>query len=106
MALMASLRINVMEIDKTRLFSAKKGKKYLNLTVLIDDKTDDYGNNVSCWEEQSKEERLNKEHRNFLSSAGKVFWESDGNSNSSAGKVADTQPVEDEKPIEEDDIPF
>ena len=68
-----SLSIDVTKIDKSKL---AKGK-YLNLTVSVQDETNQWGQDVSAYHEQSKEEREAKEKRNYLGN-GKVFW-SDSN---------------------------
>ncbi len=101
MALMCSLKIDVTKIDKTRLYAGKGGRKYLNLTIAVADEQDDYGNDVSCWEEQSKEERQNRERRNFLGSSGRVFWQS--NAEGPASSVAGGG---DDESIGDEDIPF
>ena len=52
-----SLKINVSEIDKARLFPGKKGK-YLDATVFIDTaEPDAYGNNGMITQDVSKEDR-------------------------------------------------
>ena len=48
-----------------------------NYTGSINDKTDQYGNNVSIYESQTKEEREAKATRKYLAN-GKVLW-TDGN---------------------------
>ena len=52
-----------------------KGKdgKYTNVTVRLGDELDEYGNNVSAWIEQTKEQRDAKEKRNYIGN-GKVVW--------------------------------
>lgn len=50
---------------------------YKNLTVSISDTTNTYGQNISIYEEQTKEEREAKKPRNYVGN-GKVFW-TDGN---------------------------
>jgi CMP-N-acetylneuraminic acid synthetase len=52
-----------------------KGKdgKYKNYTVSISDFTDDYGQNVSMYDEQSKEEREQKVPKKYVGN-GKVYW--------------------------------
>ena len=55
-----SLKINVSEIDKSRLFAGQKGK-YLDATVFIDlDQLDQYGNSGMITQDVSKEDRSNK----------------------------------------------
>ncbi len=69
MATLMSLSIDVTKIDKSKLANGK----YLNLTVSVQDETNQWGQNVSAYHEQSKEEREAKENRNYLGN-GKVFW--------------------------------
>lgn len=47
--------------------------KYYNYTISINDNTDDYGNNVSMWVEQTVEERNNKVPKQYVGN-GKVIW--------------------------------
>lgn len=80
MAKMIALKIDVTKIDKTKLFKGEKGT-YLSMTVALNDETDSYGNNVSCWVEQTKEERDSKSQRTFLGN-GKVVWSNDNSQHS------------------------
>jgi len=66
--------------------------QWKNYTVSINDETNDYGKNVSVWEEQSKEQREAKEQKNFVGN-GKVVW--------TDGKVS----VAEQKPQPMKDIP-
>lgn len=50
---------------------------YKNYTLSLNDETNGYGQNVSVWESQSKEQQAAKEQRNFVGN-GKVVW-TDGN---------------------------
>jgi len=56
-----------------------KGKdgKYKNYTVSISDQVNEYGQNVSMFVEQTKEERDAKKSRQYVGN-GKVVW-TDGN---------------------------
>ena len=49
---------------------------YKKLTLSISDTTDKYGNNISIYEEQSKEQRDAKTPKSYVGN-GRVFW-SDG----------------------------
>ena len=46
---------------------------YQNFTISVNDETDMYGNNVSMWVEQTKEERDARAKRTFIGN-GKVIW--------------------------------
>lgn len=77
MSKLINLSINVSKIDKSRLIKGAKGT-YLNLTVAVNDEKDQYDNDVSAWEGQTKEERDAKTNRNFLGN-GRVVWSDNGN---------------------------
>ena len=64
--------IDVTKINKDRLYKGKNGT-YLNLTVEVKDEPDQYGNDASAWESQTKEEREAKEKRNFLGNGKTVY---------------------------------
>jgi hypothetical protein len=90
MAKLVGLSIDVDKINKDKLYKGKKGT-YLKLTIALNDQEDNYGNTVSCWEEQSEEERKNKDKKNYLGN-GKVVWSDD------------SQPAKAES--SDDDLPF
>lgn len=93
MAKLMSLSINLSKITKERLIQGDKGV-YLNITVALNDEEDNYGNTVSCWQGQTKEQRESDEKKNYLGN-GKVIWSNDSSQGSQA-------PLE----INEDDLPF
>lgn len=55
----------------------KKGENGISFTISISDETNQYGQNVSGWVSQTKEQREAKKERYFVGN-GKVFW-TDGN---------------------------
>jgi single-stranded DNA-binding protein len=68
-----SLKINVSEIEKGRLFTGKKGK-YLDATVFIDlDEKDQFDNNGMITQDVTKEEKGNGIKGAILGNC-KVFW--------------------------------
>jgi len=69
-----SASLDVKKITKERLYAGAKGT-YLKLTISINDQIDQFGNNVSVWEEQTKEERDQKKPKNFLGN-GKIVFDS------------------------------
>lgn len=72
-----SLKINVSQIDKARLFSGQKGK-YLDCTIFVDlDQLDQYGNSGMITQDVSKEEKQQGVKGNILGN-GKVFWKEGG----------------------------
>lgn len=81
-----------------------KGKdgKYKNFTLSINNEVNQYGQNVSMWVEQSKEERDAKAKKNYVGN-GKVVW-TDG---TNVAPAKQSVPAN-ENTIEEadDDMPF
>ena len=72
-----SLKINVSQIDKLRLFSGQKGK-YLDATIFVDlDQLDQYGNSGMITQDVTKEEKQQGVKGNILGN-GKVFWKEGG----------------------------
>ena len=72
-----SLKINVSQIDKARLFSGKKGK-YLDCTVFIDiNDLDQYGNSGMIIQDITKDEKTSGGKGNILGNC-KVFWNEAG----------------------------
>ena len=86
MSSIISASIDVTRIDKDKLV---KGK-YLNVSIIVDDKNDKFGNNVSITLSQSKEERDAKAPKTYMGN-GKVVW--------GVGKL-------EEAPKETDSLPF
>jgi len=76
MSKLVSISLDVTKINKSELITGEKGT-YLNLTVSLNDEADKFGNTVSAWQSQTKEQREAKENRNFLGN-GKVLFDSDG----------------------------
>lgn len=69
-----SLKIDVTKIDKARLFAAKSGAKYIDLTTFIDtDNEGQYGDHGFIAHSQTKEEREQKINTPIVGNA-KVFW--------------------------------
>lgn len=71
MSTLISLSIDVTKVTKEAL---QKGK-YLNLTIAINDEVNQYNQNVSAWESQSKEDREAKVERNYVGNGKVVFSE-------------------------------
>ena len=72
MASLSSVNINVSKIPKEKLYEGKTGK-FLQLTFVQNNDVDNYGNNVSVYVSQSKEEREEKKPKVYLGN-GKVVW--------------------------------
>ena len=73
MGAIINVSIDLNKIDKNKIKSHANGAKYYQLTINVADKSDQYGNDVSVTEPQSKEERMAKKKKQYLGS-GKVVW--------------------------------
>jgi hypothetical protein len=78
-------------------FSMKINGQYQNMTMSINDETDQYGNNASIWLAQTKEQREAKEKKTYVGN-GKVTW--------TDGKIVKAEFVEREKKDDKDLLPF
>jgi len=95
MSSLITVSLNLDKIDKEKIIKGKKGK-YLNITFSVNDEEDQYGNNVSVWHSQSKEERDAKKDRIFLGN-GRVVW--------TDGKPVN-ETTENSSEEEDSDLPF
>lgn len=75
MGLIISASLKKEDIDKLpdEAFFQGKTAKYLTLSIMVDDKNDNYGNNVSVQLSQSQEDREAKKAKTYLGN-GKVVW--------------------------------
>lgn len=80
----------------------KKGEKGISLTVSLNDESNQWGQNLSAYVSQSKEDREAKKDRFYVGN-GKTFW-TDGKI-SVAEKKAE-EAVSDAVIVEDDDLPF
>ena len=88
MARIISASIDVTKIDKSKLVAGKHGAQYYNFDIIVNDSTNDYGNDVSICEKQTKEQRTAKEKKVYIGS-GKTVWSSEQtNNNTSSGTSA------------------
>ena len=92
--------INVSKLPKDKLDRAKSGDLFYNFTASVEDETDQFGNNVGIWDQQSKEEREAKEKRHYVGNA-KVVW-TDGKVSVAEKKVVPQESA----PAVDDDLPF
>lgn len=101
MAAICSVKLDLSKIDKSKIYKGKNGS-YYEFTISINDKTSQYGENISASESQTKEERDSKADRKFIG-GGKVIWVSEDGI-SVAEKTGETQKPQ---PHKVDDIlPF
>jgi len=67
MSSLISLSIDVTKITKSKI----KDGKYLEVTISVDDQTNQWGKNASIYESQTKEERESKASKTYIG-GGKV----------------------------------
>ena len=87
MASLINLNINVENLPKEKFVKGKKGV-YYNFTISVNDDTNQFGQNVSAFDSQTKEEREAKKPKQYIGN-GKVVW-TDGKS-TKAQQEAQTQ---------------
>jgi hypothetical protein len=83
-----------------------KGEKGVSITVSMNDETNQYGQNVSAFVSQTKEQREAKKDKYYVGN-GKVFW-TDGKITVAEKKApASSQAVQaPESSLEFDELPF
>ena len=97
MASLINLNINVENLPKEKFVKGKKGV-YYNLTISVNDETNQFGQNVSAFDSQTKEEREAKKPKQYIGN-GRVFW-TDGKSTKAQQEV---QPQDNDNNV---DLPF
>jgi len=96
MSTLISLSIDVSKITKSKI----KDMKYLDVTISVDDATNQWGKNASIYESQTKEEREAKAPKAYIG-GGKVVW-TDGSIK--VAEKASNEPKKASTPSEE--LPF
>ena len=77
MSAIINLSIRVDKLPKEKFVMGKDGAVYYNCTLSINDDANQWGQNVSLTDSQTKEEREAKKQKNYLGN-GNVVW-TDGN---------------------------
>jgi hypothetical protein len=103
MAGLLSVSINVADLPKEKFVQGKKGT-YYNFTISVNDDTNQFGQNVSLFDSQTKEEREAKKAKTYIGN-GKVVW-TDGQMTTvereDLGKAANPAPAK----ADSGDLPF
>ena len=103
MAGLISVSINVADLPKEKFVQGKKGT-YYNFTISVNDDTNQFGQNVSLFDSQTKEEREAKKSKTYIGN-GKVVW-TDGKMTTvereDLGKAANPAPAA----ADSGDLPF
>jgi len=98
MSALINLSLRVDKLPKEKFVSGKDGAVYYNFTIGVNDDSNQYGQNVSATDSQTKEEREAKKPKTYLGN-GNVVW-TDGNI-----KVADKKVEATAKEVD-DNLPF
>ena len=100
MSSLINVSINLDNLDKSKIVKGKKGN-YYNITLSVQDQTSPYGDNVSLFDSQTKEEREAKAQRNYIGNGKVVFTDGTIVRAEAQGTQAQAQPQ-----VEEADFPF
>jgi hypothetical protein len=98
MSALINLSLRVDKLPKEKFVQGKDGAVYYNFTIGVNDDSNQWGQNVSATDSQTKEERDAKKPKSYLGN-GNVVW-TDGNI-----KVADKKVEATAKEVESD-LPF
>jgi len=104
MGSLSSIYIKKEVLETLLKVTDKKGEKGIELTISIGEETNTYGQNLSAYVSQSKEQREAKKEKYYVGN-GKVFW-TDGKITVAVKKeeVHEAKPITKEE--EPDDLPF
>ena len=92
MSSIINLSIRVDKLPKEKFVKGKDGAVYFNCTLTINDEANQWGQNVSLTDSQTKEEREAKKAKNYLGN-GTVVW-TDGKINAVKKEAAAGKQVE------------
>ena len=67
-----SASIDLSKIDKSRIVE-KDGKKFYNITIMVNDEKNTYGQDVGITTEQTKEQRERKEPKHYIGNGKTVY---------------------------------
>jgi len=98
MSALLNVSIRVDSLQKEKFVQGKDGRVFYNFTISVNDDSNQFGQNVSLIDSQTKEEREAKKPKSYLGN-GNVVW-TDGNI-----KVADKKVEATAKEISSD-LPF
>jgi hypothetical protein len=73
MSALINVSLRVDKLPKEKFVSGKDGAVYYNFTVGVNDESNQWGQNVSLTDSQTKEEREAKKPKTYLGN-GNVIW--------------------------------
>lgn len=98
MSALINVSLRVDKLPKEKFVQGKDGAVYYNFTVAVNDESNQWGQNVSLTDSQTKEEREAKKPKFYLGN-GNVIW------TNGTIQLADKK-VEDTAKEVESDLPF
>ena len=98
MSALINVSLNLENMPKEKFVKGKKGV-YYNFMISVNDDTNQYGQNVSVFDNQTKEEREAKKDKVYLGN-GRVVW-TDGSC-----CVAEKEAAKESVASTTDDLPF
>ena len=104
MAVLSDIYIKVETLKTILETLEKKGEKGISLTIAINDETTKYGNNLSGYISQTKEQREAKKDKFYVGN-GKVFW-TDGKVSVATKQEAPVGGAVPTAPASDQDLPF
>lgn len=104
MASLSSIYLKAETLETLAKTVKAKGEKGIELTISIQDETNSYGQNISAFVAQSKEERQAKKKRFYVGN-GKCFW-TDSNIYTADNNPEGKTDIQKPNTNQEDDLPF
>jgi hypothetical protein len=101
MSALLNVSLRVDSLPKEKFVMGKDGKVFYNFTLAINDEANQFGQNVSAYDSQTKEERDAKKQKSYLGN-GNVVW-TDGNIKA---VKKEGQPATQQAAAVEVDLPF
>lgn len=68
--------IDLTKIDRTQIVEGKNGSKYYNVGIIISDEKNQFGQDVSIFDQQSKEDREAKKPKKYIGN-GKIVYQTE-----------------------------
>ena len=90
--------VDLSKIDKSRIKTTEKGQKFYDVTIILNDEPNQWGQDVSICQGQTKEERERKDKRVFIGNAKTVY--------NSETKAQTEQSTKTEQKKEDDSVSF
>ena len=103
MSALINVSINLDKLPKQKIVKGKTGNFY-NFTLSVNDETNQYGQNVSAFDSQTKEEREAKKTKDYLGN-GQVVW-TDGNCTRAVFQTKDSGVKSAQTTTVSNDLPF